>query len=72
MAGFNGVGAAGSGLCKMVASFKFGTMLKGLGEAESVVTVVASPVLVQRNSLQHPAKKTLNYSFRSFYNIAIC
>ena len=46
MAGFNGVGASASGLCKMVASFRFGAMLKGFREAESAVTVVASPILV--------------------------
>ena len=45
MAGFNGVGASGSGPCKTVASFKFGATLKGFRGVESAVTVEASPVL---------------------------
>ena len=46
MVGLIGVGASGSGPCKMAASFIFNATLKGFREVESAVTVVASPGLV--------------------------
>jgi len=49
-AGFNGVGASGSGSCKTVASFKFGATLKGFRGVVSTVSVVASPVLVGKST----------------------
>jgi len=61
-AGFNGVGASGSGRCETVTSFKFGATLKGFRGVESAATSVASPILA--------GKLPVDYSVHSFRSIS--